>query len=58
MNSKNDKFVEAVMHENVKLSIKNIREQSGIIHELEKKGKVMIVGAAYDVETGKVTFFE
>ncbi|PYT00055.1 MAG: carbonic anhydrase [Acidobacteria bacterium] len=58
MNSKNDKFVDAVMRENVKLVMKNIREQSEIIHELEKKGKIMIVGAAYDVETGKVTFFE
>jgi carbonic anhydrase len=57
MNSKNDKFVDAVMRENVKLVMKNIREQSEIIHELEKKGKIIIVGAAYDVETGKVTFF-
>ena len=58
MNSKNDKFVDAVMRENVKLVIKNIRAQSEIIHELEKKGKVMIVGAAYDVDTGRVTFLE
>src|SRR6478735_1145492 len=58
MNSKNDKFVDAVMRENVKLVIKNIREQSEIIHHLEEKGKIMIVGAAYDVETGKVTFFQ
>lgn len=58
MNSKNDKFVDAVMRENVKLEIKNIREHSEIIRELEKKGKIAIVGAAYDVETGKVTFFE
>jgi carbonic anhydrase len=58
MNSKNDKFVDAVMRENVKLVMKNIRDQSEIVHELEKKGKIMIVGAAYDVETGKVTFFE
>ena len=29
-----------------------------LIDALEKKGKIMIVGAAYDVETGKVTFFE
>lgn len=58
MNSKNDKFVQAVMEENVRLVIKNIREKSEIIHELEKKGKIAIVGAAYDVETGKVTFFD
>jgi carbonic anhydrase len=58
MNSKDDKFVDAVMRENVKLVMKNIREQSEVIHELEKKGKVMIVGAAYDVDTGKVSFFD
>ncbi|MEO8574697.1 MAG: carbonic anhydrase family protein [Pyrinomonadaceae bacterium] len=58
MNSRNDKFVEAVMRENVRLTIRNIREQSEVIHELEKKGKVEIVGAEYDVETGKVIFFE
>ncbi|MFL6375646.1 MAG: carbonic anhydrase family protein [Pyrinomonadaceae bacterium] len=57
MNSKNDAFVEAVMRENVKLTLSNIRHKSPIIHELEEKGKVMIVGAAYDVETGRVEFF-
>jgi len=56
MNSKNDKFVERVMVENVKLVIQNIREDSEIIRELEKKSKVKVVGAAYDVETGKVSF--
>ncbi|HKP70411.1 MAG TPA: carbonic anhydrase family protein [Pyrinomonadaceae bacterium] len=58
MNSKNDKFVDAVMRENVKLMIKNIHLHSEVIRELEKAGKVLIVGAAYDVETGQVTFFE
>ena len=58
MNSKNDKFVDAVMRENVKLVRKDIHDHSEVIRELEKKGKVKIVGAAYDVETGKVTFFE
>lgn len=58
MNSKNDKFVDSVMRENVKLVIRNIREQSEVIHELEKTGKVVIVGAEYDVDTGKVRFFD
>jgi carbonic anhydrase len=58
MNSKNDKFVDAVMRENVKLVMKNIREQSEIIHHLEHSGKIKIIGATYDVETGKVTFFQ
>ncbi len=57
-NSKNDKFVDAVMRENVKLVMKNIHEHSEVIREQEKKGKVKIVGAAYDVETGKVEFFD
>jgi carbonic anhydrase len=57
MNSKNEKFVDAVMRENVKLVIGNIREHSEIIRELEHHHKVMIVGAVYDIETGKVSFF-
>jgi carbonic anhydrase len=57
MNSKNDKFVDAVMLENVRLVIQNIRDHSDIIRELEQHHKVMIVGAAYDIETGKVSFF-
>jgi len=56
-NSKNDKFVDAVMRENVSLVIRNIREHSEIIRELEDHHKVKIVGAVYDIETGKVTFF-
>src|SRR5262245_47403556 len=44
MNSKNDAFVQAVMEENVKLMVQNIRKNSPVIAELEHKGKVMIVG--------------
>ena len=57
MNSKNDKFVEAVMKENVRRVVQNIRDKSEVIRDLEHHHKVMIVGAAYDIETGKVTFF-
>jgi carbonic anhydrase len=56
MNSKNDKFVDAVMRENVKLVIQNIRDKSEIIRELEQHHKVMIVGAVYDLDSGKVSF--
>ena len=58
MNSKNDAFVDAVMRENVKLAISTIRHNRPIIHELEEKVKVAIVGAEYNVETGKVEFFK
>ena len=57
-NSKNDEFVEKAARANVLLSIKNIREKSPVLAELEKTGGLKIVGAMYDVETGKTEFFE
>ncbi len=57
-NSKNDAFVQAVAMQNIKLSILEIREKSSILNEMEKKGEIIIVGALYDIETGKVEFFE
>lgn len=57
-NSRNDAYVQAVAEENVKLAIKEIREKSSIINEMEKKGEIIIVGAMYNLETGKVTFYE
>lgn len=57
-NSKNDAFVQAVAIENVKLAIKEIREKSSILNEMEKKGEIIIVGAMHDLETGKVEFFQ
>jgi carbonic anhydrase len=41
---------------NVKLTIQDILNQSEIIKELVDSGKIKIVGAFYDVETGKVLF--
>lgn len=57
-NSHNDAFVHAVAEENIKLSIKEIREKSSILNEMEKKGEIIIVGAMYNLETGKVDFFQ
>jgi carbonic anhydrase len=54
--SKNHEFVQDVAHENVMLSIKRIREMSPILKEMEEKGQIKIVGAMYDVGTGKVTW--
>ena len=55
-NSHNDAFVQAVAEENIKLAIKEIREKSSILNEMEKKGEIMIVGSMYNLETGKVDF--
>ena len=56
--SKNSAFVEAVAKENVHLCIKRIRAMSALLREAEAKGTVMIVGAMYDLASGKVEFYD
>lgn len=41
---------------NVELSIEQIKAESPILAEMEQNGEINIVGASYDVATGKVTF--
>ena len=43
---------------NVKMTIENILKSSSVVSDLVKENKVKIVGAYYDVTTGKVTFLE
>lgn len=43
---------------NVEHTVNDIRERSPVIAALESAGKVKVVGAMYDLETGKVTFME
>jgi carbonic anhydrase len=57
-NSKNDAFVGAVAHENVRQTVDNILQRSDVLNALVKDGKLKVVGAMYDVGTGKVTFLE
>jgi carbonic anhydrase len=54
----NEKFVNNVTELNVKLTIDRIRRESPIITSLEQEGKIKIVGGIYNVQSGKVTFFE
>ena len=49
--------VEEVTKANVHQSIKEIREKSSILADLETEGKIKIVGAVYHVEDGRVTYF-
>lgn len=56
--SKNKDFVKAVTIENVLLTINKIRNQSKIISDLEKEGKVKFVGAIYNIATGKADFLD
>jgi carbonic anhydrase len=56
--SKNPEFVDLVIKENVKLTIENIRKESPVLSEMEKNGEIKIVGAYYDMDNGKVSFFD
>ena len=54
--SKNDEFVKYVSENNVRYAMKQIRERSPIIKEMEDKGQVKIVGVFYRVTDGTIEF--
>jgi carbonic anhydrase len=56
--SKNDTFVQAVTKMNVDLTMQKLRDRSVVLREMIDQGKIGLVGAMYDVSTGKVTFYE
>ena len=56
-NSKNIEFVENVAAINVRRSVKSIIERSFIIEQMVEKGEIGVVGAMYNIETGKVDFY-
>lgn len=55
-NAKNPLFVDEVCKFNVINSVKLIREKSEILNEMEINNQIKIVGAVYDMTTGKVDF--
>ena len=57
-NGHNISFVNNVSTINIKLAIKQIKNRSEILNDLEIRKKINIVGALYNIETGKVTFYE
>ena len=54
---KSNDFIDLVSKENVKNVLKNIPKKSKIIRDLVKDKKIIIVGAMYDVSSGKVDFY-
>ena len=56
--SNNPEFVHMVAEKNVRLTIEDIRTRSPILKEMEDAGKIKIVGAMYDMDTGEVEFLE
>jgi len=55
-NSKNIDFVNEVAVKNVHMTIENTRNMSPVLKEMEDNGQIKIVGAMYDINTGKVSF--
>ncbi|GAB2505685.1 carbonic anhydrase family protein [Microbulbifer agarilyticus] len=56
--SKNAEFVDQVAENNVRQSIKEIREGSETLANLEKEGKIKIVGAMYNLGDGRLEFVD
>jgi len=54
-NSKNIDFVDEVAAMNVSLTIDDIRNRSKVLAEMESDGEIKLVGAMYNVASGKVS---
>jgi carbonic anhydrase len=54
--SSNEEYTNVVIEKNAMRTVRDIRDTSPKMAELEDKGEIMIVSALYDMETGKVTF--
>lgn len=54
--SKNLDFVNRVAEKNVEMTIENIKAQSEVLNEMFQNGEIDIVGAMYDVKSGRVKF--
>ena len=54
--AKNLAFVDAVARKNVELTIDSIRSNSPVLCDLESTNAIKIVGAIYNLNTGKVDF--
>ncbi|HEY0899922.1 MAG TPA: carbonic anhydrase, partial [Sphingobacteriaceae bacterium] len=57
-NGSNPEFVAKVTELNVHLALEKIRTESEIIRQMEQEGSIKLVGGLYEVETGKVHFYQ
>jgi len=57
-NSSNSEFVDNVSSKNVELTIDNIIMNSPVLAEMYNLGEIKIIGAMYDINTGKVLFYD
>ena len=57
-NSQNAEFVQAVTEMNVLHTMQTLRDRSVVLREMIDKGEIGLVGAMYDVSSGRVIFYE
>ncbi len=57
-NGNNKSFLKNVTENNVFITVKKIKEQSSILHEMEQTKQIKIVGGLHDIDTGQVIFYE
>ena len=57
-NSHNHEFVENVSRINVRRSVRAVIDRSSILEQMVVSGKIAVVGAMHDLETGLVDFYE
>ncbi len=53
-----DELVERAIRANVRMSVSQLKHGSRILEDLVSSGQLLIVGAEYDLETGKVRFLD
>ena len=54
--SSNAAFVHDVVYKNVELTLNNLRNDSPLLRDMENDGDIAVIGAVYDVASGKVDF--
>jgi len=57
-NSANEEFVRAVTEQNVRQTVADMHKDSAVLAELEDSGAIKIVGAIYDLQTGRVALLD
>lgn len=56
--SKHGEYVDRVAMTNVKATMDNILEESPVIADMVKSGKIVLAGGMYDLHSGQVTFID
>jgi len=56
--SKNKDFVNEVAEVNVRMNVEAVTQRSAVLREMAENGEITVVGAMYDVASGKVTMVD